>query len=384
MTIEAEENTQQQTFSQEDLSHVAGQISSVENEADDGQDEGAETGDAAAGKDGKPSGEAAEGKEGDAGKTSGKGGKTIASGDDTEDETKAQEATDAEKDADRVQRIKSFRESLARHYAAGNKKAYDQELRRLERMGIERPEQVYGHYRELERWRDEGGVIKVPGKEAKPEDIEAFNKALGVPEEPKGYEEHIQELDNGAVIGSADKPFVDTFLHDLHKAGARPSTVKAAINWYYRQEQENAAARDEMDDTYRRESEAALKEEWGPSFKRRTNALGTLFATAPGGADMKNENSTFARLMMGRTADGKVIGNDPDILRLLDTWRSEINPAASVVEDGAQSGMSIDAELEKLQALRRTDRKKYWSPEVQAREAELYAIQEKLRARQGA
>jgi hypothetical protein len=43
--------------------------------------------------------------------------------------------------------------------------------------------------------------------------------------------------------------------------------------------------------------------------------------------------------------------------------------------------MTIDAELEKLQALRRTDRKKYWSPEVQAREAELYAAQEKLRAR---
>jgi hypothetical protein len=43
--------------------------------------------------------------------------------------------------------------------------------------------------------------------------------------------------------------------------------------------------------------------------------------------------------------------------------------------------MSIEAELEKLKDLRKTDRRKYWSPEVQAREAELYAAQEKLRAR---
>jgi hypothetical protein len=89
----------------------------------------------------------------------------------------------------------------------------------------------------------------------------------------------------------------------------------------------------------------------------------------------------MARLLGGRTADGKIIGNDPEISKLLMAWSAEINPVASVVEDNAGSSRSIDTELTEIKALRQTNPSKYWSPAVQARELELITAQQKDRAR---
>ena len=307
--------------------------------------------------------------------------KTIATGDDTETEEQAEDKAVTEKVADRTAEVKAMREAIAKHASAGDKKAYDKELKRLERLGIERPEQIYGLYRDLERWRDEGKLVKIPGKDAKPEDIEAFRKAaLGVPDKPEGYLKDVK-LESGAVIGEADKPVVDTFVQAMHKSGAPPAVVNAALNWYYGRQEEEAAALDEADDAFRRESEKALKEELGPAFKRQTNAIGALFATAPGGADAKNPNSLYARIVGGRTADGKIIGNDPDIMRWLIGMTNEINPIASVVEDGSPSAMTIDNELAEIKKLRTTDPKRYNSAVVQARELELLTAQQKHQAR---
>lgn len=312
-----------------------------------------------------PEGKAAEG--------DGKGGvKTIAEGD-TEVDGKAKEEPKA-----KSYWPEDWRETAAKHLSAGDEKAYAKELKRLQRFA--NPEAVAGSQRETERLLSSGGLVKLPGKDAKPEEIAEFNKALGVPDDPKGYTEHIK-LENGAVIGEADKPFVDSFISDMHKAGARPADVNAGLNWYYKLQEERAAQVDEEDDNFRAASERAIKEEWGNSFKRRTNAIGSMFATAPGGNDIKNANSLFARLMGGRMADGKIIGNDPDFLRLIDSWREEVNPAASVVEDGKQRGMTIDQELDDLRKLRTTDRRKYWSKDVQEREAALYKAKEKMQAK---
>lgn len=304
--------------------------------------------------------------------------KTIASGADVEAEDKAKgEAADKDHKA---YWPTDWREKMAERVAAGDQKIYKKELARLQR--ISDPYGVYGNYRELEARFTSGGLIKVPGKDAKPEDIAAFHKAIGVPEKPEDYFKDLK-LDNGAVIGEADKPLVDAFATALHKAGAPPAAMNAALNWYYQQQEELAAKLDETDDAFRRESEQVLKEEFGPAFKRQVNAIGSIFATAPGGADVKNPGSLYARLMGGRTADGKIIGNDPDMVRWLASLAAEVNPAATVVEDGA-GGVPIEAELAQIKALRQTDAKRYWSDAVQAREAELIAAQHKIQARQRA
>lgn len=272
---------------------------------------------------------------------------------------------------------KDWREKAAEHMAAGDKKVYDRELRRLQR--VTDPTGLYGMYRELEGKFTGGGLLKVPGKDAKPEDVAEFHKALGVPEKPEDYFKSIQ-LENGAVIGEADKPIADAFAAAVHKAGATPAVVTQAMNWYFKHQEEQAAALDEADDSFRREAEQALKEEYGPAFKRSINGIAAVFATAPGGADIKNEGSLYSRLMGGRTADGKIIGNDPDMVRFLVGIAREINPAATVVEDGDQSGMSIDAEIEKIEGIMRTNRREY-DKKYADRYRQLLEAREKVRAR---
>jgi hypothetical protein len=191
------------------------------------------------------------------------------------------------------------------------------------------------------------------------------------------------KLENGAVIGEADKPLVDAFAQAVHKAGAPPQVLNAALNWYFKNQEDQAAAMDEADETFRVEAERALKDDLGPAFKRKVNAIGSLFDIAPGGPDIKNEKSLYARLMGGRTADGKIIGNDPDVVRFMMALALDRNPAATVVEDGDQSGKSIDAEIRDIEQVMRTDRRRY-DKEFAPRYGELLAARDKVRARQRA
>ena len=82
-----------------------------------------------------------------------------------------------------------------------------------------------------------------------------------------------------------------------------------------------ALAMDRADDAFRTRSKRVLKREFGKDFGRITNRIATLFTRSPGGSDVSNENSLFARLMAGRTTDGKIIGDDPDVIR----WLARLN-----------------------------------------------------------
>jgi hypothetical protein len=340
-------------------------------------------GDAGKGEQGKATGDKAAGDKAAGDKATGKTVKaTVASGGDADEQAaaKAAEESDAAKAAARAEEIKAFRETLAKHASAGDKKAFDKELKRLERLGIERPEQVYGLYRELDNKLNGGGLVKVPGKDATPEEVAAFNKAIGVPEKPEDLVAAIQ-LDNGAVVGDADKPVLEVFASAMHKAGATPKVMSAAVSAYYAHLAKVEADQADADDQTVRETTAKLKEELGPAFRREMGALKSLFDAAPGGGDDKNPESLYARVMTARTPDGKLLGNDIDFLNLMRTWRQDIRPFATVTEDGAGGAKSAEARLAEIQALRQTDKKRYWSPDIQAEELRLIEMLERNKAR---
>ena len=246
------------------------------------------------------------------------------------------------------------------------------------------PAAIYAKTRELEAKFSGGGLLRVPGKDASEEDVAAFRAALGVPEKPEDYNEGL-ELENGAVIGDADKPMVDAVFDVLHKAGATKDVSHALVNWYFQNQEQQAASLDESDDTFQRESIASLKEEWGASFNRRRNAIASLFATAPGGPKLQTEDGSptlYARIMGGRTSDGKMIGDDPDLVRWFSGLAHEVNPAATVAEDGDLSGKGIDEELAEIDKKRRENKSAYFKDEkMQARERELLEARDRMQAR---
>jgi hypothetical protein len=272
-----------------------------------------------------------------------------------------------------------WRKKIAEHAAAGDEKAFKREMKRLER--ISDPAAIYGMYRELEAKFDKGGLLRVPGEGASEEEVKAFHKAIGVPEDAKEYVENLS-LPDGVQLGDRDKELAGDFATDMHEAGLTQSQMDKAMSWYFKNEEARAAHVDQLDDQNRDETMRALKEEFGPALQRNVNAISTLFAYAPGGGDMQNENALFNRLLSGRMADGTIIGDDVDMNKFLISLAKEVNPVATVVDNADATGKTIDEELKEISNLRRTDRQAYNKDvKLQERERELIAAQQKQQAR---
>lgn len=271
-----------------------------------------------------------------------------------------------------------WRQRAAEHISAGDEKLLKRELKRLERFTD--PSGIYAMARELEGKFTSGNLIKKPGEGASEEDIAAYHKSIGVPTKEDYFKD--LKLADGSVLGDEDREMAESFIDAVLPAGMPKEAADAALNWYFQNEEEAASQLDDMDESYRIESERELKEEYGNGYRRRINNIASLFSKAPGGADVDNEGSVYARLMGGRTADGTLIGNDPDVVRFLASLAQELNPAGSVVEDADASGQSINDRIAEIEKVMREDRRTYdKDPGMQARYRELIEARDRVQAR---
>ena len=262
-------------------------------------------------------------------------------------------ATDGGQQQQRTEAAPAWPDNWRERMANGDAK----ELKRLQRFTD--PSAIYGSFREMEARFGQGGLIKAPGPKATPEEKAAFHKALGVPEKPEAYLEKIA-LSDGKVLGDADKPIAEAFAKAIHPAGATQEVVSAAVDWYLGHQEQQAAAQYDQDVAFKNEGTDALKGEWGSSFNSNINAIPTLFGKAPGGANPNDEAGVMFRLLNGRTADGKVIGNDPDVLRWLASTALEVNPFATVVPVSADQAKAASDRLAELRKLSGKQDSEYW------------------------
>lgn len=249
----------------------------------------------------------------------------------------------------------------------------EKELKRLARFASEAD--VYKAYRELEKKKSSGELKSPLPKDPTPEHLADWRKENGIPEAPDKYD---LKFDNGLVIGEQDKPLIDEFVSKMHGENANPAQVKAAIASYYEILGRQQQAMAESDAVYKDESLEGLREEWGGDFKKNLNAVNGFLQSLPEDTRLAFENA--------RTADGRLIGNDPAIIKWLAQTAYEINPAAtimpsSVSNPGAAIGDEI-ASIEKLVGDRSSD---YWkgpnAEKMQARYSELLSAREKINAR---
>lgn len=249
------------------------------------------------------------------------------------------------------------------------------ELARLERFGS--PADVYKAYRALEQ-KMSSGLLKEPlPKDATPEQLTQFRKDNGIPETPDKYD---LTLPGGLIIGEQDKPLVNEFLKEMHTANASPEHVKSALAAYYKIVQNQKVQVAEQDSGFRSESESALRSEWGGDFKKNVGMVSTLLETAPPGVKDK--------ILGGRTAEGKLIGDDPAVLKFLAGVSREINPAATVVPNaGYNAPTAIADEIKDLTRQMGNRASDYWSkdkgPALQQRYRDLVTVQEKINKKTG-
>lgn len=245
-------------------------------------------------------------------------------------------------------------------------------LKTLERFAS--PKAMFESYQSLRTRLSSGEYkeVKPFPEDGKPEEQAAWRKENGVPEKPEGYYEHLK-FDDGLVIGDDDKPVVDDFLKAAHANNFPPDVAKAAVEWYFNQQDAAAEARAQADHDVAQKTVDALRAEWGPEYRTNMNGMKALLETAPAGVK--------DRLMNARQADGTPVMSDPDTLRFLVGLYRQINPVTTVVPAGDDAAMakSIDDELAQIKDVMAKDRKRYNNdPKMQERYRQLLGAKERL------
>ena len=248
------------------------------------------------------------------------------------------------------------------------------DLKTLARLGS--PKDLWKAHKALAAKFDGGDLVKLPGAKATKEERAEFFKALGVPENAAEYLDKIK-LSNNRILGDADRPVIESFAAAVLPAGATPDVVSAAADWWFDFEQARNEQRAQEDADYRVESEVALKQELGGGFTRVANAIGTLFEGAP--------PAVMDLLLNGRSADGRLLGDHPEIVKWLGSVALEMNPAAPMHAPDGDNLKALNDEIAELRKLSGNDKSEYWEGPLakkhQARYKELLDMRDKLKAR---
>jgi hypothetical protein len=109
-------------------------------------------------------------------------------------------------------------------------------------------------------------VVRVPKPDAKPEDIAAYRKAIGVPESPDKYGVEFPKMPEG--MPTWHEPTVQSALQTMHKAGLTPAQVSEVIGWYAKDQMgkwdsAHAQATRQSSESMAKAVET-LEKEWGP------------------------------------------------------------------------------------------------------------------------
>ena len=216
------------------------------------------------------------------------------------------------------------------------------------------------------------GEFKKPlGTDAKPEEIAAWRKENGIPEKPDDY-----KFDLGGIVpAEQDKPILDGFKNLAHAQNLPPELANKVVGWYYEQQEQAVAQQQKADTEYRIEAAVDLRHEWGGEFRGNINAIGNLLdSTAPDG--LKD------RLLGARLADGRLLGDDPNVLRWLSQLAREQNPGAGLVPAGtADVGKGVEQRIAELQQIYVSDPDKYSREKLSAEHMQLLEAKQKMASR---
>lgn len=216
------------------------------------------------------------------------------------------------------------------------------------------------------------GAIKVPGKDAKPEEIAAYRKAVGVPEAADKYAVYRPE---GYEPTDMDKTGEQMLLEAAHGANYNQAQVDAALKTYYAVQ---AHAAKEQAEKVAKASEAAvedLRAEFGRDYKANVTLADRWLAENLGG-DMGED---WKGLMGMRFADGRALGEHPGFVKaIVKLAKASADDGSLIMPTDMGAGQDVDAELNKMKSKMGTP--EYNTKEFQDKMDRLIAIQLKRKA----
>ena len=248
-------------------------------------------------------------------------------------------------------------------------------LKQLERYSS--PADVWKKAKALEAKLSSGEFKRALADDASEEEKATWRKENGIPDKPEGYVEKIT-LPKGLVLGEADKPLATEFAAAAAEANLTPAQYSRMVAQYYAIQDKVKVHQEEQDATFHEESVEKLREEWGADYKRNVNAVNNLVAAMP--------PSLSGRLLSGRTADGRKIANDPEMIAWLSSMARELNPAATLVPAGtSDAGKSVASRIADIETLMKDRNGEYYrgpkSAALQNEYRELITARETMKAR---
>lgn len=267
-----------------------------------------------------------------------------------------------------------WRKSIADARAKGDEAAAAKILKKLERFND--PGALFESFEETQAALRDSGRIKLPGKDATPEDVAAFNKSLGIPEKADDYK---IKLPDGIALDDGDKAQLKAITEYLHKQGGMagsPETVQHAANLFMELREQAQAQLIAEAATFARNSEAELRKEWGAADFAKNIALTGPGVVALVGRDGAEELRTL------RLANGALLGDHPLYVKLgASAGRlSQQDPVFWAANQMQGDGKSLEGRKSEIMKLRTSsvpgDREKY--AEASKPGGELAIINERL------
>lgn len=204
------------------------------------------------------------------------------------------------------------------------------------------------------------------------DEIKAYREAYGIPPDAKDYpgefrpDYQASDLDN-AILGE--------FKASMHAKNIPPAAAAAALEWY----QDFATAqKQELDGNMAKvakETQAALRAEWGGEYDGNLNAAQQLMTTHLG-------DDGFNRMMGMRLQDGSRLQDDPAFVKMMAQLGADYYGGNAIFNgDIETTAKTVQERIDDLLKIRQSDPEKYKSDEVQSQIVKLYAQRDKINAR---
>lgn len=290
---------------------------------------------------------------------------TLAAGATATDAGNAQadtgKAADANSDA-ALGDLQKLRETLA----GGDEKL----LKHLERYKSK--ESLSKAFKEARQAAQSAGKPLRLGEKATEDEIKAYREAVGIPDDPTQYPINFRQAFKAS---DADKAALGDFKPAMHAKNVDPVAAQAALEWY----QDFATAQQqELDGNLAKvakETQAALRTEWGGEYDGNIGAVRELMTSHLG-------EDGFNRMMGMRLMDGSRLQDDPAFVKMMAQIGTDYYGSNAIYNgDIETTAKTVQERIDDLLALRGTDPEKYKSDKVQAEITKLYAQKAKINAR---
>ncbi len=207
--------------------------------------------------------------------------------------------------------------------------------------------------RALDMRRQLSTAIIKPGKDAKPEQVAAYRKAMDIPDDPKGYgiakpEHYTDEVFQSEAVQSR----IGAIAKIAHDHGVPRGAMKGIIDEYFKMEAGVLASQVEADTRFAAETDAQLKKEWGADYDKNKE-----FANRAFGHIAKQAGVDVQALKEIETKGGRFLMDDPSMVRIFAALGREMGegtlgalPTAAERAGGEQEIRDIRAQIAEAQA----------------------------------